>query len=403
MTSPSPGVAPPLPLPPLTFSVPEPPVGPAPAALALEAASYMAWASLWEAVVSSSMAFFSSLMLSLSLRDLSLSTALMTASLSDWLILSPYSLRVFSVVYTSWSAWFLVSASSFVLLSSSPNLSASLLIFSTSSFDRPEEEVMVIFCSLPVPRSLALAFRMPLASMSKETSIWGMPLGAEGMPISWKRPRVRLSLAMGLSPWMTWMSTAVWLSAAVENTSFLPVGMVVFLGISTVITPPRVSTPRESGVTSSRRMSLISPLNTAAWMAAPTATTSSGLTPLQGYLLKRSFTSCCTLGIRIIPQTSTTSSILSGGSFASDRAVSQGLTHLCTRCSTSCSSLALVMVIVRCLCPAWSAVMKGRFTSVLMVLESSHLAFSAASSSLWWATASFLRSMPVSFLNSSAI
>ena len=55
------------------------------------------------------------------------------------------------------------------------------------------EAVMVTFCSLPVPKSLADTFTMPLRSMLKVTSIWGTPRGAEGMPVSWKRPRVLLS------------------------------------------------------------------------------------------------------------------------------------------------------------------------------------------------------------------
>ena len=41
---------------------------------------------------------------------------------------------------------------------------------------------------------------MPLASMSKVTSIWGTPRGAGGRPVSWKLPRVRLSLANSRSP-----------------------------------------------------------------------------------------------------------------------------------------------------------------------------------------------------------
>ena len=48
--------------------------------------------------------------------------------------------------------------------------------------------------------------------------------------------------------------------------------------------PPLVSMPRDSGVTSSSRTSLTSPLRTPACSAAPTATTSSGLTPLLGSL-----------------------------------------------------------------------------------------------------------------------
>ena len=78
---------------------------------------------------------------------------------------------------------------------------------------------MVMFCVLPVARSLAETFTMPLASMSNVTSIWGTPRGAGGIPTSWNLPRVRLSRAIGRSPCRTWTSTEVWLSAAVEKTS----------------------------------------------------------------------------------------------------------------------------------------------------------------------------------------
>ena len=50
----------------------------------------------------------------------------------------------------------------------------------------------MIRCSLPVPLSLAETFRIPLASMSNATSIWGSPRGAGRMP-SQKR-----NLPMGL-------------------------------------------------------------------------------------------------------------------------------------------------------------------------------------------------------------
>jgi hypothetical protein len=60
--------------------------------------------------------------------------------------------------------------------------------------------------------------------------------------------------------------------------------MVVLRSMSLVMTPPLVSMPSDSGVTSSSRMSLTSPLSTPAWTAAPTATTSSGLTALLGSL-----------------------------------------------------------------------------------------------------------------------
>ena len=58
--------------------------------------------------------------------------------------------------------------------------------------------------------------------------------------------------------------------------------------ISFVKTPPLVSIPRLRGVTSSRSTSLTSPLSTPPWIA-PTATTSSGLTPLCGSLPSSSF------------------------------------------------------------------------------------------------------------------
>ena len=86
--------------------------------------------------------------------------------------------------------------------------------------------------------------------MSNVTSICGMPRGAGGMPVSWNLPIVRLSLAISRSPCSTWISTVVWSSAAVEKISERFVGIVVFRGISTVVTPPRVSMPSESGVTS---------------------------------------------------------------------------------------------------------------------------------------------------------
>ena len=60
------------------------------------------------------------------------------------------------------------------------------------------------------------------------------------------------------------------------------VGMVVLRSISLVMTPPSVSMPSDSGVTSSSSTSLTSPCSTPAWMAAPIATTSSGFTPLCG-------------------------------------------------------------------------------------------------------------------------
>ena len=157
--------------------------------------------------------------------------------------------------------------------------------------------------------------------MSNFTSICGTPRGAGGMPSRLNWPSSRLSADISRSPWNTRTVTAVWLSSAVLKTCFRSAGIVVLRSTSLVITPPKVSMPRESGVTSSSRMSCTSPLRTPPWIAAPTATTSSGFTPLCGSLpLNSSLTTCCTLGMRVEPPTSTTSSILLGSSLASLRA-----------------------------------------------------------------------------------
>ena len=135
---------------------------------------------------------------------------------------------------------------------------------------------MRICCSLAVALSLAETLTMPFASMSKVTSICGMPRGAAGMPTRSNWPRSLLSDAISRSPWKTRMVTAVCPSSAVEKTWLFLVGIVVLRSIRRVNTPPSVSMPSESGVTSSSRTSVTSPCSTPAWMAAPTATTSSG-------------------------------------------------------------------------------------------------------------------------------
>ena len=73
---------------------------------------------------------------------------------------------------------------------------------------------------------------MPLASMSNVTSICGTPRGAGGMPSRMKRPSERLSCANSRSPCSTWISTLVWLSAAVEKTWLFFVGIVVLRSMS---------------------------------------------------------------------------------------------------------------------------------------------------------------------------
>ena len=253
-------------------------------------------------------------------------------------------------------------------------------MFLISSSESPEPDLISIFCSLPVPRSLAETLRMPLASMSNATSICGMPRGAGGMPVSWNLPSDLLYWAISRSPCSTWISTEGWLSSAVEKTSPLRVGIVVLRSISFVITPPLVSMPSVSGVTSSSSTSLTSPASTPAWIAAPTATTSSGLTPRWGSLPVSSLTFSCTAGMRVMPPTSTTWSIsLTPLSLASSIAWRTGATTRSSRSEVSSASLARVRRVSRCLGPEESAVMNGRLICVSCVVESSIFAFSAAS------------------------
>ena len=94
-----------------------------------------------------------------------------------------------------------------------------------SSLDSAVPPVIVIACSLPVAMSLADTLTMPLASMSKATSICGIPLArkrepgehelAEGAPGD---------EAVSASPCRTWISTLVWLSSAVVKISDLRMG-----------------------------------------------------------------------------------------------------------------------------------------------------------------------------------
>ena len=173
----------------------------------------------------------------------------------------------------------------------------------------------------------------------------------------------------------------------------------MFRSISVVKTPPFVSMPSESGVTSSRRTSLTSPLSTPAWMAAPTATTSSGLTPL-----------CGSLPIELLDL------LLHGGhaGHAADEddvvdlrrrrgrrpraPASSGRPSARAGRAVSSFSFARVSCRSRCFGPSGVAVTNGRLICVVIVEESSIFAFSAASYRRWSAILSGARSMPWSLL-----
>jgi hypothetical protein len=125
-------------------------------------------------------------------------------------------------------------------LSASACCSACSIMDSISLSESPEEAAMVMDISLFMVLSLAETLTIPSASMSKVTSTWGIPLGAGGIPTSWKLPSILLSRTSSRSPWKTLISTAVCPSAAVEKVCDFLVGMVVFRLMRRVKTPPRV-------------------------------------------------------------------------------------------------------------------------------------------------------------------
>ena len=172
--------------------------------------------------------------------------------------------------------------------------------------------------------------------------------------------------------------------------------------IKRVNTPPSVSIPNDKGVTSKSRTSFTSPVSTPACIAAPLATTSSGFTPRCGSLPKNFSTVSIIFGILVMPPTRITSSISLVETPASFSAFLHGSRERLTSLSTSCSSFERLIFTFKCLGPVWSAVMKGRLTSVCVVLDSSIFAFSAASLRRCRAILSERKSMPCSALNSSA-
>ena len=114
------------------------------------------------------------------------------------------------------------------------------------------------------------------------------------------------------------------ISSSVRFEDDFLVGIVVFLSISFVATPPNVSIPNDSGVTSSNSKSFTSPVSTPPWIAAPRATDSSGLISLCGSLPTKFFTNSWTAGILVDPPTKRTLSISEDFNPASDRASSTG-------------------------------------------------------------------------------
>mmetsp|Transcript_254 Transcript_254/g.628 ORF Transcript_254/g.628 Transcript_254/m.628 type:complete len:364 (-) Transcript_254:17-1108(-) len=258
---------------------------------------------------------------------------------------------------------------------------------------------MVMDSFEPAPLSSADTRSTPLTSISKVTSICGTPRGAGGMFCRSNLPSRWLSFVMGRSPSKTWIVTVGWLSWAVEKIWDFLVGTTEFRGISLVITPPTVSIPSVSGLTSRSTMSPVSssPPSTPPWTAAPYATASSGLIPREGSLpLKNSLTSCCTLGIRVEPPTSTISSTSFFFVSPSSRTRCTGLRVPRKRSMLSSSKRARVSVSEK------SSPSKKDSISIRVWCcdDSVRLAFSTSRRSFWTARLSPLMFLPFFFLYS---
>ena len=102
------------------------------------------------------------------------------------------------------------------------------------------------------------------------------------------------------------MSTDDWKLEAVVKIWLLRMGSVVLRSMTRVQTPPSVSMPSESGVTSSRSKPCTDPDRTPPCKHAPMATHSSGLMPLNGREPVMDWTRSCTAGMRLEPPTIST-------------------------------------------------------------------------------------------------
>ncbi len=166
--------------------------------------------------------------------------------------------------------------------------------------------------------------------------------------------------------------------------------------------PPLVSMPRDSGVTSISRTSLRSPLMTPDCTAAPTATTSSGFTDWLASLPPvSSLTSSLTAGIRVEPPTRTTWSMSETPMPASRSTLLNGVRQRPSRSEVISSKWARVRVSSRCTgVPSGVMARYCMEMEVLVELDSSFLACSAASFRRCRAILSLLRSTPYLFLTS---
>ena len=173
---------------------------------------------------------------------------------------------------------------------------------------RPYDGLTSMRASTPVVCSRALTVSSPSASTVKVTRMRAAPAAIGGMPRSSKRARLRQSATKSRSPCTTCKASAVCPSLNVVKSCAMAVGMVVLRGTMRSTSPPMVSMPSDSGMTSSssKSPSGLLPASWFAWMAAPSATTSSGFRLTSGGWPNNASTARRTTGMRVEPPTSTT-------------------------------------------------------------------------------------------------
>ena len=115
------------------------------------------------------------------------------------------------------------------------------------------------------------------------------------------------------------------------------------------------------------------------------------------------FTLSCTAGILVEPPTKSTFERSEAVRPASFNALRTGSAVFSTSSCVNSSNLALVRVISKCFGPSAVAVIYGRLILVVVALDNSFLACSAATFNLWSAIVSLERSTPSFALKSSNI
>jgi len=126
---------------------------------------------------------------------------------------------------------------------------------SISASPSPYEGLTVTEASIPEVLSFAETESSPSASTWKLTRTRAAPATIGGMPFSSKRASERQSDTSSRSPCTTWKLIPLCPSLKVVNSCARAAGMVVLRGMIFSVSPPKVSMPSESGITSSSSQS----------------------------------------------------------------------------------------------------------------------------------------------------